>query len=563
MQGGKQKIQAAAETPFDDGVSGMGAVDLQEAVDMIVTTDSLTQYLNEARHDALASDNPHSVTISQGITAESLDFTAADLTTLTDGSNADALHTHAPSGTDLKIQINGSTVDLAVEILDFSTQFTLAESPDHDIDISLNLGNINHNALQNLTVGDVHTHYALLAGRSGGQTLIGGSDSGDDLNLVSTSDDTKGLISLHSFVWDEASLVLNIDTTAGSTVSRNQSGKLWVSSVLTANGQSINTFGTQVANITNALHFRQNSNNSWLEWSGGGGTHINGGTMRLYGLDHGVGGHQGDVLFQTCSGVAASADGASRIQLDMKNTNSRVEFLDNGTRVLFIDKSGAINFDDGDFNGALNTTTLTADRTYTLPDASGTIALLGTIDHGDNVVGLEDDDHTQYLLADGTRNLTGNMLVTSTNELQFRDSDLNISSKTDGHLDYDADIVHDFNTGNLKVTSGQMWSEIQTTKTPTGTTQTINFNEGNHAVVDLGSSTGNVTFTLSNPKNGGSYTIKIIQHDTLSRNVVWPSEVKWENGTILLVNGAPNAVDMVYLDYDGTNFQTYFKHAFS
>ncbi len=45
----------------------------------------------------------------------------------------------------------------------------------------------NHNSLSNLTVGDVHTHYALLAGRSGGQTLIGGTGVTDILNLQGTS----------------------------------------------------------------------------------------------------------------------------------------------------------------------------------------------------------------------------------------------------------------------------------------------------------------------------------------------------------------------------------------
>lgn len=53
-------------------------------------------------------------------------------------------------------------------------------------------GTIDHGlALTGLTDDD-HTQYALLAGRSGGQTLIGGTASGDDLTLNSTSDATKG-----------------------------------------------------------------------------------------------------------------------------------------------------------------------------------------------------------------------------------------------------------------------------------------------------------------------------------------------------------------------------------
>lgn len=44
---------------------------------------------------------------------------------------------------------------------------------------------------------DDHTIYALLAGRSGGQTFKGGTDSGDHLLLESTNDGTKGVVKLN------------------------------------------------------------------------------------------------------------------------------------------------------------------------------------------------------------------------------------------------------------------------------------------------------------------------------------------------------------------------------
>jgi len=62
--------------------------------------DDHTQYLNETRHDALPADNPHSVTFTQAVSADTgTDITAAEAETLTDGSNADLLHVHdyAPS----------------------------------------------------------------------------------------------------------------------------------------------------------------------------------------------------------------------------------------------------------------------------------------------------------------------------------------------------------------------------------------------------------------------------------------------------------------------------------
>lgn len=54
---------------------------------------------------------------------------------------------------------------------------------------------------------DDHTRYFHLAGRSGGQIGIGGTDSGDDLLFQSTSHATTGLIAFTSFtnglIWDE------------------------------------------------------------------------------------------------------------------------------------------------------------------------------------------------------------------------------------------------------------------------------------------------------------------------------------------------------------------------
>ena len=54
---------------------------------------------------------------------------------------------------------------------------------------------VDHGVLTGLGDDD-HSQYALLAGRSGGQTLIGGTASGNSLTLKATSHATKGPISL-------------------------------------------------------------------------------------------------------------------------------------------------------------------------------------------------------------------------------------------------------------------------------------------------------------------------------------------------------------------------------
>lgn len=69
----------------------------------------------------------------------------------------------------------------------FSSKFDITASSLSDLTTK------DHDLLSGLTDDD-HTQYALLAGRSGGQTFIGGTGSGDDLTLRSTSNATKGTI---------------------------------------------------------------------------------------------------------------------------------------------------------------------------------------------------------------------------------------------------------------------------------------------------------------------------------------------------------------------------------
>ena len=77
---------------------------------------------------------------------------------------------------------------------------------------------VDHNSLANLTTGDYHTQYALLTGRSGGQTLIGGTASGDDLTLQTTSDVTKG-----SYILSDLASGLVLSTSGTLSVITNNS----------------------------------------------------------------------------------------------------------------------------------------------------------------------------------------------------------------------------------------------------------------------------------------------------------------------------------------------------
>ena len=52
-------------------------------------------------------------------------------------------------------------------------------------------GTVAHSSLTSLTTGDPHTQYALLAGRSGGQSFSGGTAANDDLTLQGTTNATR------------------------------------------------------------------------------------------------------------------------------------------------------------------------------------------------------------------------------------------------------------------------------------------------------------------------------------------------------------------------------------
>jgi len=72
-------------------------------------------------------------------------------------------------------------------------------------------GSSDHGALTGLADDD-HTQYALLAGRSGGQIITGGTASGDDITLRSTTNATKGDI----FLADQGG---NVTVGGGATAS--------------------------------------------------------------------------------------------------------------------------------------------------------------------------------------------------------------------------------------------------------------------------------------------------------------------------------------------------------
>ena len=89
---------------------------------------------------------------------------------------------------------------------------------------------------------------------------------------------------------------------------------------------------------------------------------------------------------------------------------------------------------------------------------------------------------------------------------------------------------------------------------PSGTSQTIDFNEGNTQFLSLGSATGTVVLTLSNPEAGSYYWIWITQGAT-PRSLTWPASVKWPQGVAPILSTTNGNVDLVWLYYTGSEYR--------
>lgn len=111
---------------------------------------------------------------------------------------------------------------------------------------------------------------------------------------------------------------------------------------------------------------------------------------------------------------------------------------------------------------------------------------------------------------------------------------------------------------NGAITSAKLDTHIALTHaatlTPSGTTQTIDFDNGNIQTLDLGSATGTVILTLSNPQQGARYLLFVIQGSP-ARDLTFPASVKWPQGQQIILSTANNAVDYIDMYYDGASYQ--------
>ena len=76
----------------------------------------------------------------------------------------------------------------------------------------------------------------------------------------------------------------------------------------------------------------------------------------------------------------------------------------------------------------------------------------------------------------------------------------------------------------------------------------INWDEGMNQILDLQDFSGDVTLTLNNPKDGGVYSILLIQGST-ARNIIWPGAVNWPSDGVPTITTTNNRADLISLYY--------------
>ncbi len=91
------------------------------------------------------------------------------------------------------------------------------------------------------------------------------------------------------------------------------------------------------------------------------------------------------------------------------------------------------------------------------------------------------------------------------------------------------------------------------TLSPSGTTQTVDWSNGNWQKLSLASASGNVTVTLSNPIEGALYKLFVIQ-GAAPLDIVWPASVKWPQGQAPILSTGASEVDIVTIYFDGTSY---------
>lgn len=103
----------------------------------------------------------------------------------------------------------------------------------------------------------------------------------------------------------------------------------------------------------------------------------------------------------------------------------------------------------------------------------------------------------------------------------------------------------------ISVSGGGTVVTFETSLGTVGSTETVDWGNGNHQAVTLDE---NLTFTFIDPAGPGGFTMKLTQDVTGTNTVTWPASVLWEGDVAPTITVTGDAVDLVSFYFDGTNY---------
>lgn len=163
---------------------------------------------------------------------------------------------------------------------------------------------------------------------------------------------------------------------------------------------------------------------------------------------------------------------------------------------------------------------------------------------------------TLTIPTNGTRNWGTTMKNTTWTKVSEHD---HTGSGNGTQIGTNALVDYSVTTSKLSKNIGQTQ---QSTLTPAGTTQSVNFNAGTIVPLDLGAASGDVTLSFSNPSQGSTYIFLVTQAAT-PRAITWPAAVKWANGQAPILSQSNDQIDKISLYYDGTNYYGDWDNAYA
>jgi hypothetical protein len=205
---------------LDSGLIGLDGALGQEIIDRAAADSALQTELDATQSGAgLGTNGAYTAPVSSNYLASATSL-----------KNADEL---------LDDQIKTVADDLAQEVLD--RQAAIAA--------------VDHGSILGLSDDD-HVQYALLAGRSGGQSLVGGNAANNNLNLSSTSNGAKGKINLGAnAAFDEATTRLGVGSNSPESILHLQENnvKYNVSAHSTSTSGAVNAVIASLSTTNNSV----------------------------------------------------------------------------------------------------------------------------------------------------------------------------------------------------------------------------------------------------------------------------------------------------------------------